>query len=80
MALQAFVRGHLIRKKFQSLKGEYESIVKQIEGDLDQLQWSQHAIPKPVFLSKVKGLVHVAFGGGSTAFNVLGFELHQKGN
>ncbi|XP_015263576.1 PREDICTED: IQ domain-containing protein C [Gekko japonicus] len=52
MVLQACVRGHLIRKKFQSLTGEYESIVKQIEGNLDQLQWSQHAIPKPVFLSK----------------------------
>ncbi|XP_054855552.1 IQ domain-containing protein C isoform X2 [Eublepharis macularius] len=52
MALQACVRGHLIRKRFQSLKGEYESIVKQIEGNLDQLQWSQHSIPKPVFLSK----------------------------
>nr|XP_056703071.1 IQ domain-containing protein C [Euleptes europaea] len=52
MALQACVRGHLIRKKFQCLKGEYESIVKQIEGNLDQLQWSQHSIPKPVFLSK----------------------------
>ncbi|XP_060114395.1 IQ domain-containing protein C [Heteronotia binoei] len=52
MALQACVRGHLIRNKFQSLKGDYESIVKQIEGNLDELQWSQHAIPKPVFLSK----------------------------
>ncbi|XP_077193545.1 IQ domain-containing protein C [Paroedura picta] len=52
MVMQAWVRGHLIRKEFQSLKGEYESIVKQIEGNLDQLQWSQHAIPKPVFLSK----------------------------
>ncbi|XP_048356217.1 IQ domain-containing protein C isoform X2 [Sphaerodactylus townsendi] len=51
-ALQACVRGHLIRKKFQHLKGEYESIVKQIEGNLGQLQWSQHSIPKPVFLSK----------------------------
>ncbi|XP_062996512.1 IQ domain-containing protein C [Elgaria multicarinata webbii] len=52
MVLQAFVRGHLVRKRFQSLKGEYESIVKEVEGNLDCLQWNRHSLPRPVFIPK----------------------------
>ncbi|CAI5781762.1 domain-containing C [Podarcis lilfordi] len=49
---KARVRGYLVRKRFQSLKGEYESIVKEIEGDLDWLKWNRHSMPVPVFLPK----------------------------
>ncbi|XP_044281245.1 IQ domain-containing protein C [Varanus komodoensis] len=50
--LQASVRGYLIRKKFQSLRGAYESIVKEIEGNLDSLQWNRHSLSWPAFLPK----------------------------
>ncbi|XP_067389986.1 IQ domain-containing protein C isoform X2 [Emydura macquarii macquarii] len=50
--LQACVRGYLVRKRFQSLQEEYENTVKEIEGDLGQLQWKGHFIPTPVFLQK----------------------------
>ncbi|XP_033014574.1 LOW QUALITY PROTEIN: IQ domain-containing protein C-like [Lacerta agilis] len=53
VTLQAHVRGYLVRKKFQSLKGEYESIIKEIEGDLDWLKWNRHSMPVPVLLPKV---------------------------
>ncbi|CAI5781831.1 domain-containing C [Podarcis lilfordi] len=49
---KAHVRGYLVRKRFQSLKGEYDSIVKEIEGDLDWLKWDNHYMPVPVFLPK----------------------------
>ncbi|XP_061452492.1 IQ domain-containing protein C [Rhineura floridana] len=52
VALQACVRGYLTRKRFQSLKGEYESIVKEIEGGLDCLQWNRRSVLTPVFLQK----------------------------
>ncbi|XP_033013520.1 IQ domain-containing protein C [Lacerta agilis] len=52
VTLQAHVRGYLVRKRFQSLKGEYESIVKEIEGDLDRLKWNRHSMPVPVLLPK----------------------------
>ncbi|XP_034973549.1 IQ domain-containing protein C isoform X1 [Zootoca vivipara] len=52
VTLQAHVRGYLVRKRFQSLKGEYESIVKEIEGDLDWLKWNRHSMPVPAFLPK----------------------------
>ncbi|XP_053124498.1 IQ domain-containing protein C [Hemicordylus capensis] len=50
--LQACVRGYLVRKRFQSLKEEYESIVREIEGTPDRLQWKRCSIPRPVFLPK----------------------------
>ncbi|XP_063168093.1 IQ domain-containing protein C [Candoia aspera] len=50
--LQAHVRGYLTRKRLQSLRSSYESIVKAIEGSLDWFQWSSHLLPRPVFLSK----------------------------
>uniref|UniRef100_A0A287D0S0 Uncharacterized protein n=2 Tax=Ictidomys tridecemlineatus TaxID=43179 RepID=A0A287D0S0_ICTTR len=39
-ALQACVRGFLVRRQFQSLRAEYEAIVQEIEGDLGSLQWT----------------------------------------
>ncbi|KAM3829755.1 IQ domain-containing protein C [Vipera latastei] len=50
--LQAVVRGYLVRKRLQSLRSKYESIVKEIEGDLDGVQWTGHLFPRPEFLSK----------------------------
>uniref|UniRef100_A0A8C3SZV9 IQ domain-containing protein C n=2 Tax=Chelydra serpentina TaxID=8475 RepID=A0A8C3SZV9_CHESE len=50
--LQAYVRGYLVRKRFQSLQEDYENTVKEIEGDLGQLQWKGRFIPTPVFPQK----------------------------
>ncbi|XP_070620610.1 IQ domain-containing protein C [Erythrolamprus reginae] len=50
--LQAVVRGYLIRKRLQSIRSTYESIVKEIEGDLDWVEWTGHSFPRPAFLSK----------------------------
>ncbi|KAF7467221.1 Hypothetical predicted protein [Marmota monax] len=49
-ALQACVRGFLVRRQFQSLRAEYEAIVQEIEGDLGTLQWTAGRIPRPLFL------------------------------
>ncbi|XP_058051712.1 IQ domain-containing protein C isoform X2 [Ahaetulla prasina] len=48
----AVVRGYLIRKRLQSIRRKYESIVEEIEGDLDWVQWTGHFFPRPAFLSK----------------------------
>lgn len=48
--LQACVRGFLVRRQFQSLRAEYEAIVREIEGDLGMLQWTEGWIPRPRFL------------------------------
>ncbi|KAM5248638.1 IQ domain-containing protein C [Ctenodactylus gundi] len=48
--LQACVRGFLVRRRFQSLRAEYESVVRDIEGHLDTLQWTAGRIPRPTFL------------------------------
>uniref|UniRef100_A0A286XR89 IQ motif containing C n=2 Tax=Cavia porcellus TaxID=10141 RepID=A0A286XR89_CAVPO len=50
--LQACVRGFLVRRRFQRLRAEYESIVQEIEGALGTLQWSAGWIPRPQFLPK----------------------------
>ncbi|XP_025941687.1 IQ domain-containing protein C isoform X2 [Apteryx rowi] len=50
--LQACVRGYLWRKQFQSLRAEYEAVVKEIEGDLDQLEWRGQYLLRPVFVEK----------------------------
>ncbi|XP_066125886.1 IQ domain-containing protein C isoform X1 [Saccopteryx bilineata] len=46
----ACVRGFLVRRQFQSLRVEYEAIVREIEGDLGTLQWTEDWIPRPRFL------------------------------
>ncbi|KAM7247697.1 hypothetical protein CapIbe_001650 [Capra ibex] len=51
-ALQACIRGFLVRRQFQSLRGEYEAIVREIDGDLGTLQWTEGWIPRPRFLPK----------------------------
>ncbi|KAK2489034.1 hypothetical protein MC885_017979 [Smutsia gigantea] len=48
--LQACVRGFLVRRQFQSLRAEYEAVVREIEGDLGMLQWTEGWIPQPRFL------------------------------
>nr|XP_013808743.1 PREDICTED: IQ domain-containing protein C [Apteryx mantelli mantelli] len=52
LCLQACVRGYLWRKQFQSLRAEYEAVVKEIEGDLDQLEWRGQYLLRPVFVEK----------------------------
>uniref|UniRef100_A0A8C9DRX4 IQ motif containing C n=1 Tax=Prolemur simus TaxID=1328070 RepID=A0A8C9DRX4_PROSS len=47
---QACVRGFLVRRQFQSLRAEYEAIVREIEGDLAPIQWTEGWIPRPRFL------------------------------
>uniref|UniRef100_UPI00398F1AEB IQ domain-containing protein C n=1 Tax=Pristiophorus japonicus TaxID=55135 RepID=UPI00398F1AEB len=57
--LQACVRGYLVRKKFQSLRQDYESIVKEIEGGTDFLEWDGKELPRPKFRNqnaKIKGV------------------------
>ncbi|XP_074706895.1 IQ domain-containing protein C [Strix aluco] len=48
--LQACVRGYLLRKRFGSLRAEYEEVVREIEGDLSQLEWRGRFLPRPVFV------------------------------
>nr|XP_033812694.1 IQ domain-containing protein C [Geotrypetes seraphini] len=48
-ALQAHIRGFLVRKKMQRLREHYESVVKEIEGDLLSLHWVGRLIPRPLF-------------------------------
>ncbi|KAM9268202.1 IQ domain-containing protein C [Morus bassanus] len=48
--LQACVRGYLLRKRFRSLRTEYEEVVREIEGDLSQLEWRGRVLPRPVFV------------------------------
>ncbi|XP_075409637.1 IQ domain-containing protein C [Tenrec ecaudatus] len=53
-ALQARVRGFLTRRQFRSLRAEYEATVREIEGDLSTVQWTEGCIPRPQFLPEVK--------------------------
>ncbi|XP_078093341.1 IQ domain-containing protein C [Mustelus asterias] len=57
--LQAYVRGYLVRKKFQRLRQDYESIVKEIEEGVDLLEWDGKQLLRPKFKNqdaKVKGV------------------------
>ncbi|KAM6045234.1 IQ domain-containing protein C-like isoform 1-T2 [Chlamydotis macqueenii] len=48
--LQACIRGHLLRKRFGSLRAEYEELVREVEGDVRQLEWRGRLLPRPVFV------------------------------
>lgn len=50
--LQACVRGWLLRRRFRSLQQEYEEVVREIEGDLSELQWTGWYLLRPVFVPK----------------------------
>ncbi|XP_040830054.1 IQ domain-containing protein C isoform X2 [Ochotona curzoniae] len=52
--LQACVRGFLVRRQFQRLRAEYETIVGEIEGDLGPLQWTEGRMPRPKFLPQAE--------------------------
>ncbi|XP_069478587.1 IQ domain-containing protein C isoform X2 [Ambystoma mexicanum] len=54
-ALQAHVRGFLVRRRFLRLRKDYECVVQDIEGSLDGLRWSGHFIPRPGFCRARKG-------------------------
>ncbi|MBN3320574.1 IQCC protein, partial [Atractosteus spatula] len=46
---QALIRGFLVRRHFSSLRGDYEDIVREIDGDLSHLEWHGNLIPVPGF-------------------------------
>ncbi|XP_023363545.1 IQ domain-containing protein C isoform X2 [Otolemur garnettii] len=50
---KACVRGFLVRRQFQSLRAEYEAIVREIEGDPVRIQWTKGWIPRPQFLPEI---------------------------
>lgn len=50
--LQACVRGWQLRRRFRSLQQEYEEVVREIEGDLSELQWTGRYLPRPIFVPK----------------------------
>lgn len=50
--LQAGVRGFLLRRRLRSVRAEYEEVVREIEGDLSELQWRGLCLPRPVFVPK----------------------------
>lgn len=51
--LQAGVRGFLLRRRLRSVRAEYEEVVREIEGDLSELQWRGLCLPRPVFVPKL---------------------------
>lgn len=51
---QACVRGYLLRKRFRSLREEYEEVVREIEGDLSRLEWRGRFLPRPLFVPEVR--------------------------
>ncbi|XP_059805133.1 IQ domain-containing protein C [Hypanus sabinus] len=53
--IQAHVRGYLVRKKFRSLRQDYECIVREIEGVTDMLEWDGKELPRPRFRNQVSG-------------------------
>lgn len=68
------MRGYLLRKRFRSLRAEYEEVVREIEGDLSQLQWRGQLLPRPVFAPEVcasgrggRGVVWPGGPGGRVA-------------
>ncbi|XP_065152531.1 IQ domain-containing protein C [Paramisgurnus dabryanus] len=46
---QAFCRGYLIRKYLSLVRTQFEDIVREIDGGLDNLHWEESIIPKPHF-------------------------------
>ncbi|MBN3305185.1 IQCC protein, partial [Amia calva] len=51
-AFQAHVRGFLVRRRFSSLRCDYEDIVRELDGSVSHLQWSGHVIPMPCFIQR----------------------------
>ncbi|XP_051493962.1 IQ domain-containing protein C [Apus apus] len=51
--LQACVRGFLVRRRFGSLRAEFEALVRELEGELGGLRWAGRLLPRPVFLPQV---------------------------
>lgn len=43
----------MVRRHIQRLRDEYEAVVREIEGDLGTLQWTEGWIPRPQFLPEV---------------------------
>uniref|UniRef100_G1QPN5 IQ motif containing C n=1 Tax=Nomascus leucogenys TaxID=61853 RepID=G1QPN5_NOMLE len=58
----------LVRRQFQSLRAEYEAIVREVEGDLGTLQWTEGRIPRPRFLPE-KAKSHQTWKAGDRVAN-----------
>uniref|UniRef100_A0A1D5QYA6 IQ motif containing C n=1 Tax=Macaca mulatta TaxID=9544 RepID=A0A1D5QYA6_MACMU len=67
-SLKACVRGFLVRRQFQSLRAEYEAIVREVEGDLGTLQWTEGRIPRPRFVPE-KAKSHQTWKAGDRVAN-----------
>ncbi|MCJ8731041.1 hypothetical protein PDJAM_G00191320 [Pangasius djambal] len=48
--LQARCRGYLMRREVKCVQAEYEDIVRELEGGVEQLSWRGQLIPRPHFI------------------------------
>ncbi|XP_007247567.3 IQ domain-containing protein C [Astyanax mexicanus] len=53
---QARCLGYLTRKDLGSVQAEFEDVVRELEGSLENLTWRGQFIPKPHFTDRVSGL------------------------
>ncbi|XP_027720232.1 IQ domain-containing protein C isoform X2 [Vombatus ursinus] len=66
--LQACVRGRQTRRRLQSLRAEYEEVVRQVEGDLSgQLRWVGRWLPRPVFSPETRRRTYGPREGGGSS-------------
>uniref|UniRef100_A0A8C4JW60 Coiled-coil domain containing 28B n=1 Tax=Dromaius novaehollandiae TaxID=8790 RepID=A0A8C4JW60_DRONO len=59
--------------QLQSLRAEYEAVVREIEGDLDQLEWRGQYLLRPVFVEKVRAFARAVIPGKAGLQGGLGF-------
>ncbi|XP_007492940.1 IQ domain-containing protein C [Monodelphis domestica] len=67
--LQACVRGRQVRRRLQSLRAEYEEVVRQVEGDDlgGQLRWVGRWLPRPVFSPDTRRRTFAPRAGGDSS-------------
>ncbi|XP_068924192.1 IQ domain-containing protein C [Petaurus breviceps papuanus] len=66
--LQACVRGRQTRRRLQSLRAEYEEVVRQVEGGLGgQLRWVGRRLPRPVFSPETRRRTYGPREGGGSS-------------
>ncbi|MEE6484154.1 hypothetical protein FKM82_013771 [Ascaphus truei] len=59
---QALVRGFLVRRRLQSVRGEYEAAVRDIEGEESTLLWGRRPICRPQFIQAVGAKEKLPYG------------------
>ncbi|XP_072465978.1 IQ domain-containing protein C [Notamacropus eugenii] len=65
--LQAWVRGRQTRRRLQSVKAEYEEVVRQLEGGPGgRLRWRGRWLPRPVFSPEPRRRTYGPREGGSS--------------